>query len=110
MQKDYNAETIFPFRLVEETVRVLQGRQARFVTYRELQVPKVFPRRFEFGNFVLEYLRYKAGSTRSRPLRWPRALASFVRLRGPRSVRRFIPIWGDEPPTVILQHDADRQA
>jgi len=109
MTKDYNAETLFPVRLVEETVAVLRHRGARFITYKELQVPSLFPHRMAFGNYALEYLAYKARTTRHRLFRWPLALSSLFRLRGPRAWRRFFPTWGDTPPTVILQHDADRQ-
>lgn len=109
MRQDYNARTLFPVSLAQDTVEILRSKGARFATYKELKVPAMFPKRFETGNFVLEYLHFKSRGARN-PFQWLWCVIfALARLAARRGLRQRLPQVGSGPLTVILQHDADRQ-
>ncbi len=106
--KPYDAETIFPWSLVDDLITELCQRNARFFTYSELKLRRRAPRPLRTLDFVAEYLLSRAGDNASAARRAEAAFRSLIRRWGPSCVRSAV-----RPAQpfidVILQHDADRQ-
>lgn len=107
-RKRYNAETIFPWRLLDELVTVLRGRDAHFITYSELRLRRRFPRALRTLDYVAEYLLASTSSDAGWFERSLSASRALLRRWGPSFVRARLHNDAD-PITVLLQHDADRQ-
>ena len=107
--KPYDAETCFPWTLVDEVVAVLKARGAEFIRFADLRLPdgRMPVTDDELGQ---EYLAGKFGVTLKVPYVVGRIAAKVYRET---SVRRGLsildPFVRRQPLTVILQHDADRQ-
>jgi hypothetical protein len=108
-RKPYDAETCFPWSLVDEVVGILKARGAEFIRFADLRLPngKMPVTQAELGQ---EYLSDKFGLKQRVPFVISRAAS---RLYKEASVKRRLgvldPFVRRQPLKIIMQHDADRQ-
>lgn len=105
---DYDKHTVFPLSLFKETVEILNRRNATFLCYRDLN----FSGKFNSSrlNYLGEYVRFKKG--RIDPILILLSVLGRCAMRGrPPFMRSFNSLLNRDkaPPTILLQHDADRQ-
>ena len=106
---EYNVETFFPFKLVEEVIDILKEKNCTFLTYSELDL-SLFHQRLDELSYALEFVHYQMGNPHgiAKLSLWTEfllyklfkkeRLASFLKRKDMRKT-----------PAVILQHDADQQ-
>lgn len=107
--KPYDAETCFPWSLVDEVVGILKARDAHFIRFADLRLPdgRLPLTQAELGQ---EYLWDKFGLRLEAPFVVSRVAAKFYRETSvKRRLRVVDPFIRRQPLKVIMQHDADRQ-
>jgi hypothetical protein len=112
--RDYNFDTCFPWRLLQETIEILRDRGCTFVTPSTL-VEGRSTSAAQIESFGREYVEWLRGQGRARLVglispKWLRR----IRSRLNRSdtgwvVASFAGLASRLPPVIALRHDADRQ-
>lgn len=107
--KDYDKETFFPFRLVEEVIDILKAKNCEFVTYSDYNLKLIHPKLDGFSYFR-EFIDYSLnGKSRIGKLsvltRW--TLMKLIKNKGIFDFLQHESI--RKGPVVVLQHDADQQ-
>ncbi len=113
MTNDYNKETIFPWQMVEDLIRILKSKHVNFATYADFNVKRVHPK-LDIPAYVLEYCTFKSQNGLSLGL--PFHLAEIVIKQGLRKMGLLVYDYKSKSivpsktqSTVVFQHDADRQ-
>lgn len=108
--KDYNAETIFPWEMVDNIVAILKEKNADITTYADCKLEEnILPDPYKY---LSEYAGYKLNS--SNLISTALVTCAFV-LRDrnfgivSKSAKRFLTKELTGVPQVFFQHDADRQ-
>lgn len=108
--KDYNAETIFPWEILEKLVSVLKEKNSEIITYSDCKLEKsILPDPYKY---LSEYASYKINSYD--PLNTTLVTcALLLRKRNlgivSKIAKRFLDSGLTKNPQVFFHHDADRQ-
>jgi len=104
--KSGEKETAFPWALAEETFQLIRDRGIRVIRYRDLDLKAPLAR--SSLRYIGEYTNFKYGKVT--PLTLAAALLQYWSIRKRLYRNRLLSklIRQDRPPTLILEHDADR--
>lgn len=106
---EYNVETFFPFKLVEEVIDILKEKNCTFIRYADLRLNLVHPRLDRFS-YLFEYISFSTQNMSFLKKAYLPILYITYKFRLKLGLLDFLSQLNlNENPVVILQHDADAQ-